>query len=88
MLKITEMRPGTLTEQYYKRGANRWPYSQLSYTHKGKSKTDYIRDESVKQIRKETQEYSRFKELIEEWIELSITLSKLKLQAAKELRKK
>jgi hypothetical protein len=85
LLEILEMRPGTLTEQYYKRGSKKWPYWQLSYTHKKKSRTEYIRDDFVKQIKKEVQEYARFKQLTTDWVDLSIILSKLKLEAAKKL---
>lgn len=88
LFEIVEMRPGALTEQFHKRGDKQWPYWQLSYTHKNKSRTEYIRDGFVKQIKKETKEYGRFKNLINEWIDLSITLSKLKLQAAKKLLEK
>ena len=61
--------------QSYKRGKQRWPYWQVSFTSKGKSKTNYVRDEYVQTIKTEIAEYKKFRELMEKWIDLSITLS-------------
>lgn len=82
--KLGVFRPGTLTKQIAK-GEDKKPreYWQLSYTHKMKSRTQYVRDEFVKQIKTEVQNYKKFKELIELWIDLSIELSKEKLEILK-----
>ena len=80
--QIGEMRPGSLTQQFHKRGGKRWPYWQISYTQK-RSKTEYIRDEFVEQIRSEIVEYKKFKSMTEKWIELSIELSKERLKIRK-----
>ena len=80
--RIAEMRPGSLTQQYHKRGGKSWPYWQISYTQK-RSKTEYIRDEFVAQIKSEIAEYKKYKSLTEKWVELSIKLSKEKLKIQK-----
>ena len=80
--QIGEMRPGSLTKQQHKRGGKSWPYWQISYTQK-RSKTEYVRDEFVVQIKSEIAEYKKFKSLMEKWVELSIELSKEKLKIRK-----
>lgn len=81
---LGDFRPGTLTKQIAK-GDGKKPreYWQLSYTHKMKSRTAYIRNEFVKQVKTEVGNYKKFKELIELWIDLSIELSKEKLEILK-----
>jgi hypothetical protein len=69
------MRPGSLTKQFHKRGAKRWPYWQISFMHKGKSRTNYVRDQYVGIMRAEIAEYKKFKSLMEKWVALSIALS-------------
>ena len=72
---IGKMRPGSLTKQFHKRGDKKWPYWQVSFMHKGKSKTNYVRDEYVQIIKAEIAEYKKFKRLMEKWVALSIALS-------------
>jgi len=85
---IGDMRTGSLTKQFYKRGDKKWPYWQISYTYKMRSKTEYVRDEFVDQLAKEIAEYKRFKKLTTEWLKLSIELSKRRLDLAKKLLEK
>ncbi len=82
LASIKAMRPGSLTQQQHKRGNKSWPYWQISYTYK-RSKTEYIRDEFVDDIRAEIAEYKKFKLLTEKWVELSINLSKENLKIRK-----
>jgi len=78
------MRPGTLSLQYKVPAEKKGPYYQLSYTHKMKSRTQYVRAEWVDAIREQIEVYKRFKKLIEEWIELSIEYSQTRMKQAKE----
>lgn len=71
------IRPGNLTQQYQDPKGARRPYWQISYTHKGKSRTDYIRQQFVDEIREQVQEYNRFRALIQEWTDLAIERSRL-----------
>ncbi|HDH11005.1 MAG TPA: hypothetical protein ENG83_02160 [Nitrospirae bacterium] len=80
---IGEMRPGTLSKQYKDPGEKRGGYYQLSFTHKMKSRTEYIRPVFVKETRRQVKVYKKFKKLIEEWIDLSIEYCRLKMDLAK-----
>ena len=45
-----------------------------------KSRTEYVRREWVKEIRRQTVTHKRFKSLVEQWIDLSIEHSHLTMQ--------
>ena len=77
--KIKLMRPGSLTRQYKDSKNKTGPYWQISYTRKMRSKSDYVRADCVPEIRKQIADYKRFKELTEEWVDLGIEASKLKM---------
>jgi len=81
--RIGEMRPGTLTLQYKVPKEKKGPYYQLSYTHKMRSRTEYVRAQCADDIRQQIAVYKRFKDLIEKWIMLSIEHSKLKMKLTK-----
>jgi len=81
--KIGEMRPGSLTLQYKKPKEKKGPYYQLSYTHKMKSKTKYVRPDYVEELQEQINVYKRFKKLIEKWIDLAIEHSQLKMKQSK-----
>jgi len=83
LLSTGQMRPGSLTRQYHNPKDKTGAYYQLSYTHKMRSRTEYVRPEYVEQLRKQINEYKRFKELVEEWIELGIQHSKMQIARAK-----
>jgi hypothetical protein len=74
---IGAMRPGSLTRQ--KRGES-GAYYQLSYTHRGKGRTEYIRKEFAKEIKKEISNYRKFKKMVDELIDLEIDRSKIKMK--------
>jgi len=82
LLRIGPMRPGSLTRQ--KRSPKyKGRYYQISYTHKMRGHTEYIRLECVADIRRQIVEYKRFKRLTGEWISLAIQLSKLTITLVK-----
>ena len=85
--ELGPMRPGTLSVQYKVPAEKKGPYYQLSYTHKMKSRTQYVRPEWVDEIRGQIEVYKRFKKLIEEWIELSIEYSQTRMKQAKETKR-
>lgn len=78
--QIGPMRPGSLSRQYKNPQKKIGGYWQISYTRGMKSHTEYVRPECVPAIRKEIAAYKRFKDLTEEWIDLSIEVSKLRRQ--------
>ena len=83
LLSIGEMRPGTLSKQYKDPKEKKGEYYQLSFTHKMKSRTEYIRPVFVDDTKRQVKNYKRFKKLVEGWIDLSIERSRLKMNLAK-----
>lgn len=86
--KVGNMRPGSVTKQLRKRGDKEWFCWQISYTLNGVSKTEYVRDEFLTQIKNEVTEYKKFKNLNEKLVELNVALSKEKINLLKENLKK
>lgn len=81
--KLGRMRPGSLTRQYKDPKTKSGPYWQISYTRAMRSRSDYVRSDRVAEVRKEIAEYQRFKKLTNEWIDLSIEASKLRMRVDK-----
>lgn len=80
LVAIDEMRPGSLTEQFRDPNAERG-YYQLSYTHGGRGRTEYVSRDFVSDVRRQIENYKRFKELTAEWVDLSIEQSRLKMKS-------
>ena len=91
LLALGEMRPGSLTRQYNVCGKAKCrckdpenprrhgPYYKLSYAHKGKFTTQFIRKEVLARVRAELANYKKFRRLSAQWVDLSLKLAKLKL---------
>jgi hypothetical protein len=82
LLEIGPMRPGSLTRQYKDPQHHTGAYWQISYTRRMKSRTEYVRREWVKEIRRQTVTHKRFKRLVDQWLDLSIEHSRLTMQTA------
>ena len=76
--ELGALRPGTLTVQYRNPGERKTPFHQLSYTHQGKSRSEYVRPESLSAVKREVGEFKRFRRYIEEITALSLEASKLR----------
>ncbi len=74
------MRPGSLTRQYKDPKTQTGGYYQLSYTLDMRSRTEYIRQGWVDEIRRQIKHYKRYKQLNAEWVSLSIEHSKLTMK--------
>ena len=72
------MRPGTLTVQYRNPAEKKTPFNQLSYTHKGRSCSEYVRPESLSAIQREVKTYKKFRSLVEQVTTLSLEASRLR----------
>lgn len=83
MFEIGDMRPGSLTRQMRKSKKKYGSYWQLSYTHRGKGRTGYVREECVEQVKAETVNYKSHKKLADRLIKLSIEKSHLKMELGK-----
>lgn len=78
---LGDIRPGSLTQQSRSvKGEEYGQYWSLSYTFNGKSRTDYVSKKAIDQVRRETENFKKLRELIDEWTELSIELSKSKIK--------
>src|SRR5208283_4736785 len=72
LLEIGPMRPGSLTRQYKDPQHHTGAYWQISYTRRMKSRTEYVRREWVKEMRRQTVAHKRFKSLVEQWIDQTL----------------
>ncbi len=84
LMKIGEMRPGALTYQYQKPKEKKGGYYQISYTYRMKSKTEYVKAEFVPDLEAQIATFKRFKTLMQQWIDLAIRHSQIKVKLAKE----
>lgn len=82
LMEIGPMRPGSLTRQYKDPQHHTGAYWQISYTRRMKSRTEYVRQECVKELRRQIVTHKRFKRLVDQWIDLSIEHSRLTMQMA------
>jgi len=93
LLRLGDLRPGTLSEQYNVCGKagcackaepprKHGPYYQVSFTWQGRSRTQFVRRENVAMIRQQLRNYERLRELVEAWIAAGLELSPLRFGAA------
>src|SRR5262245_32785705 len=99
LLALGDMRPGSLSRQYNVCGKvgcrckaprnpkRHGPYYQLSYVHRGKSTSQFIRPAMVKTVKSQIANYKAFRKLTERWVDLALKSAKLKLAAAKKKEK-
>ena len=92
---LGEMRPGSLSKQYNVCGKpgcrckdpehpqRHGPYYQLSWVHRGKSTTQFIRRPLLPQVRAQIATYNRFRKLTDEWVNLALRLAQARLLAAR-----
>lgn len=94
LVALGEMRPGSLSKQYNVCGnptcrckdrsnpQKHGPYYQLSYSHKGKSTTEFVKRGTVTETRERLNNYQTFKRLTAEWVDLSVKIAKLRKREA------
>ena len=86
---LDEIRPGSLSQQYNVCGKKscgckedpprkHGPYYQVSFTWRGKSSTRFVRKQELATVKRQLKNYGRLRALTDEWIELSLDLSKLR----------
>lgn len=80
LMNLGPMRPGSLSRQYRDPGTKKRPFHQLSYTHKGRGRSEYVRSENLGQLRRETANFKRFRKLAEQWVELSLKTSQRRVR--------
>ena len=77
LMELGDMRPGSLTVQTRSWGGE---YNQLSYTHLGKGRTEYVPPERVREVKRQIANYRKYKELTQEWVTLAIELCKIRAE--------
>jgi hypothetical protein len=95
LLELGPLHPGSLSEQYNicgtpgcqckdpKNPRKHGPYYQLSYTWRGKSSTRFVRPDQVAGMQEKVAHYKRFRELINEWVDLAVELERVERAQAK-----
>ena len=81
------MRPGSLSRQYNVCGKagcrckdprhprRHGPYYQLNYVYRGKKTSQFIRRDSLPQVRAELANYKKFRRLTNQWIGLALQVA-------------
>src|SRR5881396_748529 len=93
---LGDLRPGALSQQYNVCGSpgcqckasppiKHGPYYQISFTRHGKSSSQFVREEDLKEVQQQLENYRRLRELVDEWITLSAQLSTLRLREKRRL---
>ncbi len=84
LAQLGPMHPGSLSEQYNVCGKpscrckdpqkpqRHGPYCQLSFTWRGQSRTRFVRAERLTALRQKVSNYKRFRELVNEWVDLEV----------------
>jgi hypothetical protein len=91
LVALGDLRPGSLSKQYNVCGnpscrckedppRKHGPYHQLSFTRKGRSGTQFIKKTHIAMVRKQVKNYSRLRNLVDRWIELSTRLCQRKME--------
>jgi hypothetical protein len=90
LFALGEMRPGSISEQYNVCGnpsckckdpeepKKHGPYYQLSYTHQGRSTTEFVKKDDVPVIKQQVENYRTFRRLTKEWVDLSVKIARQK----------
>lgn len=78
LLALGAMRPGSISVQYRNRAEKRGPFHQISYTHRMRGRSESVRPEALAALRRETQTFRRFRQLIDQWVDLALKASKLR----------
>lgn len=74
-MELGEMRPGSLSAQERSWGGK---YYQLSFSHNGKGRTQYVKDENADIVKSQISNYKRFRNLTKEWVDLALQLAILR----------
>lgn len=100
ILNLGGMHPGSLSKQYNICGnptcrckdpenpRKHGPYYQLSFVHRGKSSSRFIKKEFVPDVKAHLSNYKKFKQLVDDWKGLATDLAKMRFDEAKKIKEK
>ena len=92
---LGEMRPGSLSRQYNVCGKpncrckapenpqRHGPHYQLSWVHRGKSTTQFIRRPFRREVLAQIATYNKFRKLTDQWVTVALRLAQATLRAAR-----
>ena len=95
LTRLGAMHPGSLSEQYNvcgkpgcrckdaKNPKKHGPYYQLSFTWRGQGGTRFVRAERLAEMRQKLANYKRFRELSEEWVDLTLELEQVERERSR-----
>ena len=93
LFELGEMRPGALSKQFNVCGKpgcrckdrespkKHGPYYQISYTHQGKSTSEFVKREQVAEARRQLANYTKFRRWTQEWVMLSVRIARARRKA-------
>jgi hypothetical protein len=99
LMKLGDMHPGSLSKQYNTCGTpgckckdrqnpkKHGPYYQISFVHKKRSTSRFVKKEFVREIKRQINNYQKFKQLVEEWKIVATELAQLKFAEKNKLLK-
>lgn len=90
--RLGPLRPGSLSQQYNVCGTagcrckadppeRHGPYAQISYSWKGRSRSEFVREEDLGDVRRQLENYDRLRRLVDEWIELGLERARREREA-------
>ena len=90
ILALGDLRPGTMSMQYNICGnpscrckatppIKHGPYPQVSFSWRGKSTTQFVRDPDVAEVQHQLDNYRQLRTLVDEWIGLALELSRIRI---------
>ena len=96
---LGDIRPGALSQQYNVCGnptcrckatppVKHGPYYQISFTWKGKSRSQFVRDDDAQEASRQLENYRQLRELVDEWVTLAVELSQLRMLERRASEKK
>ena len=80
LLALGPMRPGSITRQYRRPQKKERPFYQISYTHRMRSRSEYVRPDHLEALTRETANFRRFKKLLDCWTDLALKASQLRVR--------
>jgi hypothetical protein len=94
---LGDLRPGSLSQQYNVCGVEgcrckasppqkHGPYYQLSFSRKGKATSRFVRRKELAVVKRQLKNYARLRDLVDQWIDLGIELSTLRIEDERERR--
>jgi len=83
LLELGPIRPGSISRQYRRPKEKQRPFYQISYTHRMRSRSEYVRPENLDSLRREIATFKRFRKLIDQWVDLALRTSQLRVRKDK-----